>query len=76
MFTIHTYLNKLYDIQWYFHDNDKNELEHILYVGFEKVDDHYKIKQVHYTYVDILLGLEHIDFELIKTKNAIKIKML
>ena len=76
MLQLHSYLNKLYDIQWYFNDKGKSDPESLLFVRFEANGDHFVIKNVQYTYVDILLGLEGMDFEITKKHNDIKLKIL
>ena len=53
-----------------------SDLETLLFVRFERNEDHFKIKSVQYTYADILLGLEGMNFELNKKNNEVKIKIL
>lgn len=76
MLQLHSYLNKLYEIKWYFDEKDLSDLETLLFVRFERNEDHFKIKSVQYTYADILLGLEGMNFELNKKNNEVKIKIL
>ena len=76
MLQLHSYLNKLYKIQWYFNEKDKLDLESLLFVKFKQVNDYYLIDNVQYTYVDILLGLEDMNFEIIKTEREVKLKIL
>ena len=76
MLQLHSYLNKLYKIQWYFNEKDKLDLESLLFVKFKQVNDYYLIDNVQYTYVDILLGLEDMNFEIIKTDKEVKLKIL
>ena len=76
MLQLHSYLNKLYKIQWYFNEKDKLDLESLLFVKFKQVNDYYLINNVQYTYVDILLGLEDMNFEIIKTDKEVKLKIL
>ena len=58
------YIDKLYEIKWYFENEDcLRDYEGLLYCKFKKTDDYYKIEQVLYTYVDILLGMEDLDFD-------------
>ena len=47
---LHCYLNKLYEIQWYFNENNKSDLESLLFVRFEPNGDHSVIKKVQYTH--------------------------
>ena len=77
MFALNAYLDKVYDIIWQFPPHFKSDLEQTLYVEFEhQQHNQYKIKQIRYTVVDILLGLEDIDFTLNKTPNGVIIKIL
>ena len=76
MLQLHSYLNKLYKIQWYFNEKDKLDLESLLFVKFKQVNDYYLINNVQYTYIDILLGLEDMNFEIIKTDKEVKLKIL
>ena len=76
MLQLHSYLNKLYKIQWYFNEKDKLDLESLLFVKFKQVNDYYLIDNVQYTYVDILLGLEEMNFEILKTDKEVKLKIL
>lgn len=76
MFAVNNCIQKLYKIKWNFNETDKTDLEHILYVEFEQQHDCFIIKNVLYTYVDILLGLEDIDFEVKKINNDLIISIL
>ena len=70
MFGLVKYIDKIYEIKWYFeNEQDIHEIEDILYCRFKKriSDDFYTIDQILYTYVDILLGLEDMDFTFEKT---------
>ena len=76
MFGLQKYLNKLYEIKWFFKKSDCGDLESLLFVEFEPKDDHYVIRNIKYTYVDILLALEDMDFTLKKENNEYKIIIL
>ena len=76
MFGLQKYLNKLYEIKWYFKKSDWSDLESLLFVEFQPKEDYYVITNVKYTYVDILLALEDMDFTLKKEKNEYKIMIL
>ena len=76
MLQLHSYLDKINEIKWYFNHLDRGDLESLLFVEFERIDDYYVIKKVQYTYIDILLALEDMDFEIIKTNKEIKLKIL
>ena len=65
MFGLVKYIDKIYQIKWYFDkEQDIHEYEDIMYCRFKKriSDDYYTIDQILYTYVDILLGLEDLNF--------------
>ena len=66
MFGITTHLEKIYKIKWKFDEKFVESLEKDLYVEFEKRDDYFQIKKVLYSYIDILLGLEDINFTFTK----------
>ena len=75
MFGLQKYINKMLEVKWYFPDKLKNELEQIVYAEFIKQEDHYILKNILYSFVDILLALEDMDFELIKNKDDIEIRI-
>ena len=74
MFGLNKYINQLSDLKWEFEDKNKQLFEDLFLVKFEKKDKYYYIKTIEYTYVDILTGLEELDFTLTKNKKEIKIK--
>ena len=76
MFGFQKYLDKLYEIKWFFKKDEWSDLESLLFVEFEPMDDHYVITKVKYTYVDILLGLEDMDFTLKKENGSVKLIIL
>ena len=76
MFGLNAYLDKLYEIKWFVEKQDVGDLEKLLYVDFEEVDDYYVIKNIKYTFVDILLALEEMDFTLKKEGDDYKIIIL
>ena len=69
MFGITSYMNKIYEIKWKFNEKFLDTLEQDLYVEFKKVGQYYQIEKVLYSYVDMLLGLEDIDFDFTKKSN-------
>ena len=70
MFGLNKYIDKLYDIEWSFNEKDKSDFESLLFIEFETIGKKtYKIKTVKYTYVDVLLGLEELNFKLEKTND-------
>ena len=76
MLGIVKYLPKIYEIKWIFDDKDLSDLQQLLYVQFKKENEHYLIETIQYTYVDILLGLEDVDFKLTKTVDGITLKIM
>jgi hypothetical protein len=47
-----------------------NDLQSLLFCEFEKLNnDYYKIKKISYTYIDLLLGLEELDFTFYKKND-------
>ena len=75
MFGLQKYIDRLHTIKWQFKDSDKTEFEDIMYVDFRKNGDHYLLDSVHYTYVDILLALEDLDFVMTKNNDDIVVKL-
>lgn len=76
MFALNSYLDKLYQVKWKFDDDMKEDLEDLLYVSFEKIDPYYKLESIRYTVVDLLLGLQTLNFNLTKNSNGIVIEIL
>ena len=76
MLQLHSYLDRINEIKWYFNDMYRRDLESLLFVEFERIENYYVIKKVKYTYIDILLALEEMDFEIIKTNKEIRLKIL
>ena len=76
MFGLQKYIYLIDKIKWYFPSQLKDELEQILYVDFGFDKTHYYIQKVKFSYVDILLGLEDLDFELTKSGEDVMIKIL
>lgn len=75
MFGLHKYLDKIFKIKWYFDPTEKQTLESQLFVTFRQQKDHFLIETIHYSFIDILLALEAMDFELTKKSNEYKIKI-
>ena len=75
MFGLHKYLDKIFKIKWYFDLTEKQTLESQLFVTFRQQKDHFVIETIHYSFIDILLALEAMDFELTKKSNEYKIKI-
>ena len=71
MLNLQAYLSKAFEVQWYFNENDLNDLESLLFVRFERKNDYYVINKLQYTYLDLLLGLEDMEFEMVATLPAL-----
>ena len=76
MFGLQKYVNKLLEVKWYFPAHIKDELEKIVYAEFSKEDNHYVLKNILYSFVDILLALEGLDFDLVKKGDDVEIRIL
>ena len=77
MFGIGMYLSKIFEIEWKFNPNLQKYLEETLFVTFkQKENGYFVIKDVMYSYVDILQGLENINFVFTKYKNEYKVEVL
>ena len=73
MFAIHSYMEKIYDIQWYFNENDKSYLEGFLHVTFERENDYYVISDILYSALDIIIALNDLNFEFKKMEQIYKV---
>ena len=73
MFAIHSYMEKIYDIQWYFNENDKSYLEGFLHVSFERENDYYVISDILYSALDIIIALNDLNFEFKKMEQIYKV---
>lgn len=76
MFGLQKYLNKIYNVKWFFLPCDLKKLEEMFFVSFKEERNYYMIDEIHYSYIDILLALENMDFELLKCGEDVKIKIL
>ena len=77
MFGLNKYVDKLYTLEWKFKQSEKKDLEDLLFVEFESVDENtHKIKTIKYTYVDVLLGLEELNFKFEKLNDRYCIKII
>ena len=76
MFTLHQQFEKLYTIQWYFPENKKEEMEQKLYVVFKQENDYFLLQEVLYAYLDIVTGMDGVDFTAEKIGDTMKIKIL
>ena len=76
MFTLHQHFEKLYKIQWYFPLEKKEEMEKRLYVVFKQENDYFLLQEVLYAYMDIVTGMDGIDFICEKKGDTMKIRIL
>ena len=76
MFGIQKYIEKVHQIKWYIDDGDIKDVEDLLFVEFKRQNDYYLINKVHYTYIDILCGLEELEFDIKKRNKDYTIKIL
>ena len=77
MFGIEKYRKKIHEIKWYIKDGDVNDIQDLLFVEFKRVDnDYYLIEKIHFTYVDILCGMEELEFDITKRNKEYIIKIL
>lgn len=76
MFALHQKFEKLYSIQWYFPDDKVEDMEDRLMVTFTKENDYFLLQEVLYAYIDIVTGMEGIDFICEKIGDRMKIKIL
>ena len=76
MFGLNKYIDKMYEIEWEFKQSEKQDLEALLFVEFEPtLDKTFKIKTIKYTYVDVLIGLEELDFKFTKNNDKYTIQI-
>lgn len=75
MFGFQKYITMLHKLKWEFPEQDKTELEQLFYVKFKKDENYFVIEQVLYTYIDILIALENMNFEMKKNADEIIIKI-
>ena len=75
MFALHKYINKICEIKWLFDESSKADLEALLFVEFEHKTNHYIISNFKYTYFDLLIGLEELNFTLEKNNDELTIKI-
>ena len=75
MFGLQKYVDNLFLVKWYFKEDYQEPIESILLARFKKVNNHYKLEEVQYTYMDLLLGMEQMDFTLKKTGDDITINI-
>ena len=76
MFALNNYLDKLYKVKWKFNKDMKNDLEDLLFVTFKTDGDYFTLDTIKYTVVDLLLGLEELDFKLTKNESEMILQIL
>ena len=75
MFQLSKYANKIFEIKWSFDKSAKEDLEALLFVEFKRETNYYVISDVKYTYFDVLIGLEELNFTLEKNNDELIIKI-
>ena len=75
MFSFHKYTNHVYDVKWYFDDDQKEVLEDKLQCLFRKINDYYCISYIPYTFLDVFEGLGDVDFIMKKYNNECRIQI-
>ena len=75
MFQLSKYANKIFEIKWSFDKSAKEDLEALLFVEFKRDTNYYVISDVKYTYFDVLIGLEELNFTLEKNNDDLTIKI-
>ena len=77
MFGYGMYLSKIFEVEWKFNPNLQKYLEETLFVEFEqKENGYFVIKEVIYSYVDFLQGLENINFVFTKYGKEYRVEIL
>lgn len=77
MFGTEKYRKRIHEIKWYINDGDINDIQDLLFVEFKRVNnEYYLIDKIHFTYVDILCGMEELEFDITKRNKEYKIKIL
>ena len=78
MFGLTKYLDKIYQIKWYFEPTCLNDMEGLLFCKFtrDEDNDYYTLQSIHYTYVDILFGMEELNFTFSKNNDDYIIRVL
>ena len=70
------YSTKLFQVKWYFKPELKPKIQEALLVDFKQCDDYYKLDEIFYTYIDVLEGLEDMDFIIEKKGDNISLTIL
>ena len=70
------YGSLFFNIKWKFDKCDQKMYEDMLMVKFEPNGDHFLISEVSYTYLDVLAGMERLNFVMSKNIDDIEIKIV
>ena len=76
MLGLQKYLDKLYQTKWYIDEECVDDVSEMLLVTFKQQNDYYLLETIHYSYFDILTGLEELEFDFTKRNNDLNIKIL
>ena len=77
MFGLNKYTEKIFEVEWKFNKKKINDLENLLFVEFKKNENgNFIIKNILFSYFDILSGLEELNFIFSKTKNKYILEIL
>ena len=70
------YMTKVYEIKWLIPKDKVEELEDLLFVKFKFENDYHMIETVAYTVMDIIAGMEEINFNVRKRGSEIVVEIL
>ena len=76
MFGLNKYVTKLHNIKWKFNPDLQKDYEDLLFVTFEEKQGYFFIQSILYTYVDILQGMEELNFVISKVENEITLEIV
>ena len=78
MLNIANSIDRLMKVKWIIPDESKvKDLEALLNVEFEKSNEkYYLIKNINYTALDVIFGLDELDFAVVKRGEEITVKIL
>ena len=77
MFGLNKYVEKIYSIQWKFSPKKQKDLEELLFVEFEQNENGYfVIKNILYSYIDILCNLEELSFIFTKYQDSVYLEII
>ena len=76
MFGLHKYIGLIPKIKWIFEPEQQEVLQDVLLVDFKHYDGYYQIEKIHYSFMDIVMGMEDIDFNLKWRQDNIEIEII